>query len=196
MSRYDPTPHENSVRSSREGAWNPAAEDGFPQDLRQWVGESALLSWVLDAVQSICEPGGRASGGTTPVPVGQPRVFLTLLTYCYAVGVYASEEIEDRIPTDATLCYLSAGARPTWHDLRHFRRQTRKMLHQALSKVFQTAREFRLWSIANMLQIDADWRDRLAVDSPRESRQTQLADLAANDRINQAVLRDSMALDE
>ncbi|MBI2947463.1 MAG: hypothetical protein HYY23_07445 [Verrucomicrobia bacterium] len=196
MSRYDPAQHSDSVRVPREVAGIPTGEDGFPQDLRLWVDENILVNLVLEAVQSVCEPGIDSRGKSEPLPEGRPRVFLTLLTYSYAVGIYASDEIEDRIATEPALRYLSAGARPSWHDLRRFRRQNREIIRGALTRVLRIAREFRLWSIAKMLDIDSAWCGRLAAVRTAEYKQTMLVIQAANDRINQAVLRDSMALDE
>jgi hypothetical protein len=160
------------------------------------VDESAFVGLVLDAVQSACSFGGDSRRTTTHLPAGQPRVLLTILAYSYAVGLYASEEIENRITTDSGLRYLSAGARPSWHDLRRFRRQNRKMLQGALSQVLQLARQFRLWSIAKRLPIDVESCGQIAGGYGPEAMEILLADSAANDRIHQAVLRDSMALDD
>lgn len=196
VTRCEPSDDLETNRVMCEDNWNSTEDPAFPPDLRAWMDESTLICIVLNGVQSACELGDTSRTLTTHFSAGQPRVLLTILTYCYAVGIYASEEIEARIPTDPSLRYLSVGARPTWHDLRRFRRQERKALHKALNRVLYLSRGFRSCSIAEMLRIDAAWCDQLLGSCGTDSTQTLLADLAANYRINQSVLRDSMALDE
>lgn len=121
---------------------------------------------------------------------------LTILTYSYAVGIYASEEIEAAISSDPKLRYLSAGARPGRHDLRRFRRQSKRIIHQALTKVFQSAWEFTLRSVAKIPHTDFEWRDLSRASEHSETESAFLFVQAAEDRIDQAVLWDSMALDD
>ncbi len=111
-------------------------------------------------------------------------------------AIYASEEIEARIAFDSKSRYWSAGARPTWQDLRRFRRQKRHFIHEALSRTLQAAWEFRLWTGTKMLPMESDGFDLLvAIDYADSERASRFA-MTADDRINQAVLWDSMALDD
>ena len=75
-------------------------------------------------------------------PVGEPtparpEMLTTLLTYCYAVGLYASEDIELAARTEATIRYICAGYRPDEQTLRRFRRHHRNLLQTALVHVFK-----------------------------------------------------------
>ena len=160
------------------------------------MDESILVRLTLDAVQSTCESNGNWPSPAARTPAGLPRVILTILTYSYAVGIYASEEIAARICSDPNLRYLSAGARPTWHELRRFRRPSRAVIQQALSRLFESAWQFRLWPVAEIPATDPEWRDRLAGSDCAGAMREPLIARATDDRINQAVWWDSMALDE
>jgi hypothetical protein len=151
---------------------------GLPEDLRAWVSEAALVSLVFEAVHATgwAQP---ASLGQAPLPPGRLRVLLTLLTYSYAIGLYGSDEIESRISLDPQLLYLSARKGVPSNDLRQFRRHHRAALHQTLSALFQLA--FEAHDQSPPTRIGSDVK--------------ALCSAAAERRINEAVLRDTMTLD-
>ena len=137
LSVMTPPWRRGSLEHDRKTGLRPTS--GLPQDLSAWVEHEVLVRLVLEAVQSACDVAGDKGSLATPVPVGRPRILLTLLVYSYASGTYASEQIEDRVTSDPVLRYLSAGARPTWHDLRRFRRQQRPLIQAALGRAIQAA---------------------------------------------------------
>src|SRR5688572_19509416 len=55
-------------------------------------------------------------------PIFQSRSLLTVLTYCYAMGTYASQEVEAVLRNDILLRYLRGDELPDWHILCRFRR--------------------------------------------------------------------------
>jgi len=73
-----------------------------------------------------------------PVPAAgagiacQPRVLLGLLTYCYASGVFSSQEIEARVRKDPILILLCGHELPDWHLIRRFRRYNRDLIQHCL----------------------------------------------------------------
>jgi hypothetical protein len=113
-----------------------------PRNLAQWLGERSLLTIALDAAQNVqWEDKDRAlamQGGYTP------KMLLTLLTFCYASGVYGSQDILQAIQTNRTIRYICAHNYPDWSVLRKFRRGYRRQLEQALRWVFQQAWAKRL----------------------------------------------------
>jgi hypothetical protein len=70
-------------------------------------------------------------------PDFNPAQIVTLLTYCYARGIYSSEEIEARLPNDKAIAYICAGVKPDWHLLRRFRRQHVFLLIEALAQLIK-----------------------------------------------------------
>lgn len=106
----------------------------LPADLRQHVGEHALIELALDAAQTV--------GEQLPRPLGSaglcsPQMLLTLLTYCYASGVYGSEDIEWDCHNNAAVRYLCANTSPDQEIIRHFRRANREWIEACLRCVYQ-----------------------------------------------------------
>jgi len=62
----------------------------------------------------------------------QPRVLLGLLTYCYASGVFSSQEIEARMRKDSILILLCGQELPDWQVIRRFRRYNREVIQRCL----------------------------------------------------------------
>ena len=176
--------------------WSSAGNDELPQDLRAWVDEATLVQMVLHAVQSVCEMEVISRRLATTIPAGLPRIVLSILAYSYAVGTYRSEEIEAQIVSDRNLRYLSAGARPSWHDLRRFRRQRRPLVHAALSLTLRLACRFSLRPDGVYLGSNFEPSDSfLALEPTAFKRTIETAHTAAAERINQAVRWDSIELD-
>ncbi len=153
--------------------WEPRGRLELPDDLRRWISEETLVRLVFEAVHL----------AQSPLPPGRPRVCLTTLTYSYAIGLYDAQEIEDRIPTDPQLLYLSAKIPLSGNDLRQFRRYHRPWLQRTLGLLLQLACEARF---------------RTGINSTLVCLPGEMAALcaeAAEHRIEEAVLRDTMALD-
>lgn len=64
------------------------------------------------------------------------REMLGALSYCYAKGVYTSEDIESRMMHDATLREAVHGEVPDALAIRRFRRLNRSAIQQTLEKAF------------------------------------------------------------
>lgn len=143
------------INQDSESAANPA-------DLSRGLERDAFLRLVFEAVHSVEWP---ASSG----PAAHPALLRTLLTYCYATGLYDSREIERAASHDPAVRYICAHHPPSWNQIRQFRRQFREPLRQVLAQ------------LASLL----NWRGRPS--------SAWLAD--ADARLLQAIRADSMALD-
>jgi hypothetical protein len=103
---------------------------GIPSDAREWVDERTLLQLSLDAVQTL--------DWSDPDLVTQlkqpyrPQMMLTLLTYGYSAGIYASQDLEAATRTDATARYICAHNYPDAAIIRRFRKQNRERLRHTL----------------------------------------------------------------
>jgi len=71
------------------------------------------------------------------IPGTRPEMLITLLTYCYSVGMYDSRDIEWASRTDRTIRYICAGVRPEWRTLRRFRRNHRDIIRASLIHVMK-----------------------------------------------------------
>ena len=107
----------------------------LPTDLSQCLGSRALLQLCLDAVQQI--PSAQLAEVRKHMPGTRPEMLITLLTYCYSVGMYDSRDIEWASRTDRTIRYICAGVRPEWRTLRRFRRNHRDLIRASLIHVMK-----------------------------------------------------------
>jgi hypothetical protein len=108
----------------------------LPEDLRQWLPERSLVHLALEAVQTVSERLPRAGSNFQPF---RPPMMLTLLSYCYAVGLSGSTDIERMAETDSTVRYICAGARPDWLTIQRFRRQNVELLRECLACLLHKA---------------------------------------------------------
>ena len=120
-------------------AGNPAnrAQIAFPDDLRLRVGECALIKLALEAVAALGPelPAWRSRTAGSY----NPRMLLTLLTYSYAAGSYASEDIELDCQQDTAARYIAANVRVDQDTLRAFRRANRPWIETCLAWLLERA---------------------------------------------------------
>ncbi len=103
----------------------------LPSDLYTLMGERTLISLALQAVDAVAarlprwleSPDSRLS----------PRMLLTLLTYSYAAGTYASEDIEWACQRQGGARYIAGNAQPDQDSIRHFRRANRPWIEECLA---------------------------------------------------------------
>jgi hypothetical protein len=109
----------------------------LPEDLRQTAGTCALVEMTLEAAQAV---GGQLPrwSGVAEGPFN-PRMLLTMLTYCYAAGIYGSEEIEWATGDNPAVRYLCANAYPDWKTIRRFRNANRPWIEECLAWVYGLA---------------------------------------------------------
>ena len=101
-------------------------------DLRQ------LTAFAIEAVHRV------KPGSTTLMHKGQifsEPMLLTVLTFCYSCGIYASSEIEEAIRENEAVRYLCARVFPDSEDLRHYRRGNAGVIKRCLIELFTLAEE-------------------------------------------------------
>ena len=98
---------------------------------------------VLKNVRLLDEGELNPPGASDAAPAFRPRVMLAILTYCYAIGVYGSEDVESMMREDASLRALCGTDIPDWRRLKWFRRQNHATLQRALEETFRGA-----WSLS------------------------------------------------
>jgi len=108
----------------------------LPADLRARFDARELASFAIEAIHRV------KPGSSTFLHNGQmfsESMLLTVLTYCYAIGVYASSEVEQTIQDDETVRYLCARVFPDSEDLRQFRRRNASLIKHGLIQLFAIA---------------------------------------------------------
>jgi transposase len=174
---------------------NPV-RDGFilPDDLSVYIGKKTLVKLILDAIEGLNAGTAGREAVATGKPDFQPAMMQTLLTYCYATGVYASTDIELSMQHDQMIRYLCAKNYLNLPVLREFRRYSRDRIKECLATVLRRVWELRF--------CDEDACPMAAVLYPGVSfgrrlnrRPTPDFTAEAEQRIVRAVRADSMAMD-
>lgn len=171
------------------------ANDSLPPDLDALLSGGNLLKVVLEAVLDLDDPAQCLPFTDHPADHPHPQRLLALLAYCYASGLYDSEQIEQAALADPALRSLCGATYPTSQDLRQFRRQHRTVLRICLAKVLLETWRAQFWTRCademNIRRVDY----LLAQAHSNRDLQSHFAK-AAEERINCAVALDSMALDD
>ena len=105
-------------------------------------GGKRLLHLALDAIQTADSAELRRASALW-APLSAPML-LTLLTCCYARGLYDSRDIVAATAYDPTIRYLCKGTRLRWEMLRSFRRRHRSLLLHCLGWVLKQAWQLKL----------------------------------------------------
>ncbi len=164
----------------------------IPLDLSDWAGRRGLACLALEAATEVGEKAFRDF--TDQQAKSRAKTLLALLTYCYAAGIYASEDIEIRAADDSMVRYLSGHATPEWAQLRAFRRQWHTVIQESLAKAFALA-----W-FAHNSAIETDCPPSVSVTRGEFNEVPPAIDRLFQSevgrRIQRAVLLDSMFADE
>ncbi len=112
-------------------AADPAA---LPDETSPMADRKSLLSLVLDAVSAVDQSSLRPVAPATAGIAFKPCNLLALLTYCYAAGIYGSQDIEDTLYRDGIFRLICGGEIPDWKSLRRFRRYNHAALQKCLEE--------------------------------------------------------------
>jgi transposase len=108
----------------------------LPPDLSTWIDKRNLAMLVSRIVQRVDDSKLQAAGSTAGGGSPQPRTMLTLLTFCYAAGIFGSQKIRRCCDEDKIIGYLCANHPPESALICQFRRLHRQIIEQCLEKVF------------------------------------------------------------
>jgi hypothetical protein len=151
---------------------------------------AAVLHSVENIGQGCLQPVASADAGLAY----QPKTLLALLTYAYALGIYASSDIENMMRIDVNFRELCGNEFPRWKVLRRFRRcntdAVRSCLAQTLKIILKSDRNHNVCSGV----VRSEWM-RLE-ERQGDSCDELLIDAEVNDRLERAIWIDSMAMDD
>jgi hypothetical protein len=105
----------------------------IPSDLRLWLGDKALRQLARQETAWRVETSG-VSWYDCPLAPSRtsPASILTLLSYCYAIGIYGSQEIMRQLASHRALAELVYDDSLDVPQLRLVRRRGRQLLHEIL----------------------------------------------------------------
>jgi len=108
-------------------------------DLSEWEDHAVLLEWVVAEIDSLDWNNPQLLAYLRRRPTIQPKMLLQLLTYCYAIGDFGSDEIEQAFYGDKAFRILGWNQPPKIKAIGRFRRDNRGLLKWALVQVLKRA---------------------------------------------------------
>ena len=114
-------------------------DDDRPVDLRLLIGEERLLGLSRELA---CETDLTCFETCTGIqcPHLCPPTMVPLLLYCYASGLYGSDEIERRFDSDERIRALCGDKVLESFRIRRFRQDHRKLVQQSLCELLREVR--------------------------------------------------------
>src|SRR5215211_3815506 len=97
-------------------------------DTMDRMGKTGFMSIVAEAVTAVDWPGKGKCYTSAAGEAMASETLMTVLVYCYAIGVYASRDIERRCIEDAVLQKVCDGDRLDAKTVGRFRRTHRQTL--------------------------------------------------------------------
>ncbi len=123
---------------------DPRAEVDTTNFLSEWIRNGTLVSLILDAAQTLEWPETDLRLAASSGYAFRRLALLSVVTYCYAAGIYHPKDIAQRVSRDEILGFLCAGTFPTSEDIRMFTRRNRGLIRQSLRQTYKLAREYGL----------------------------------------------------
>jgi hypothetical protein len=147
-----------------------------------------LVALVLEAVQHVDWSQPTPDGRTGRMKTARAESILAVLTYCYAAGIYGTQDIEFEVSKRQTGRNLLRNYQLDASSFRLFRRFNRDLIKQCLVEVF-----CRL----NGADDRKDWTSPRAGQNPplAQARAAHLWEFEADQRLQRAMQWDSMAMD-
>ncbi len=112
--------------------WRPAAALELLGTQRLAKEPANLTQAIHAAVRAIDENTFRRVARVDAGIAFEPKALLALLTYCYARGIYGSEDVEDMLRRDSHFRAICRDEFPGALHFRRFRRYNRQALHLCL----------------------------------------------------------------
>ena len=78
----------------------------IPDALSLYIGKKTLVKFILEAIEEMKASLPWRSAAENSGPNFQPAMMVTLLTYCYATGIYGAADIQLGIQHDPMIRYL------------------------------------------------------------------------------------------
>lgn len=163
--------------------------------LNAWMERKPLAGVVLEAVRRIDGKVLRPVAAPQAGVAFRTRMLLAVVTYCYAAGIYGSEDIEALMREDATFRFLCGNEFPGWRVIQRFRRDNRGTIQRCLEEVLRGASQVKLPE--HTKPSDPQSREQIPGGCDRHEAwiQEQFSN-EAEERIERAMWIDNLALED
>jgi transposase len=122
----------------------------LPPDLRDWVDESDLVHFIIEAVDRLPLSNFRTNTRGSGSLQKSPHMMLALLIYSYSNGIFSSRKIERATHRDIGVRYLTANTHPDHDTICKFRRENLSAISSAFVEILQLAREMGMLTLGKV----------------------------------------------
>lgn len=174
----------------------------LPVDLQDWVPQNHLARFILEAVETLNLPGFKVNTRGTGNPQYPPNMLLSLLIYCYAIGIFSSRQIERATHENLPIRFLCANTHPDHDTICTFRRENHALFKDAFVKVLELARRLKVLKVGQVTvahdgtKIQANASKHSAVSYERAGELIQQLDLEVEQLMAKAEAADSKPLQD
>ena len=114
-------------------------ELSIPLDLGEWVPVAQLRDWIMSDVAKLNWTNPSLLDVLRKHPDFEPKALLNTMTFAYATGVFAAEEIMRRCSEDETFRGVRPNLPPRVAELKRFRIENRGLFKWCLASVIARA---------------------------------------------------------
>ena len=154
------------------------------------LDRKVLADMVLEAVRHIGAEELNPPVTTETSPAFQPRAMLAMLTYCYASGVYGSEDVEQMMYEDTAFRALCGMDYPDHLRLRRFRRYNHGPIQKTLEETLRGT-----WSSSDHAGLDGGTAKSESSNGLLDAANQDRIAREARSRIEKAMFIDQMTTD-
>lgn len=161
--------------------------DDRPTDLRLLIGEERLLRLARKSADEEDLTCFETCAGTE-CPHLCPPTMVPLLVYCYASGLYGSDEIQRRSDSDETIRALCGDKTLESMRIRRFRHEHRKLVQKGLHDL--------IWEVRRLLNPDPRASAGMPERCPGKTGDAEACEEEANLRLDLAAHADDLDADD
>ena len=122
----------------------------LPPNLRDWVPAGHLAHFILDAVEEMDLHRIKVNQRGTGSEQYPPRMFLALLLYCYATGVFSSRRIEQASHDSVPVRMICGDTHPDHDTICTFRRENKGLLQETFVRVLELAQALKFLQVGQI----------------------------------------------
>jgi len=123
----------------------------LPPDIREWVPQGHIANYIMDAVGTINPQKFSFNERGTGNRQYPPSMMLSLLIYCYSIGVFSGRKIEMLTHESVSVRVICAGTHPDHDTICAFRKQNLELFAEVFVKVLELAKECRMLEVGNLV---------------------------------------------
>jgi transposase len=174
----------------------------LPADVQEWVQPDHLARFVVDAVDALDLRGFKVNQRGTGDQQYPPRMMLSLLCYCYAIGLFSSRQIERASYENLPVRFICGNTHPDHDTICVFRRENEALFRESFVKILQLARELKILKVGQITtahdgtKIQANASKHSAVSYERAGQMIQELEREVQQLMAKAEAADSKPLQE